>query len=66
MQQYFYTVGLITIMCFPNAHAEIVLDGSWGGTDALNGPNFDIRAGFGQQVGNNLFHSFQTFNLYQK
>lgn len=46
------------------AQAQIKLDGSLGGA-ALNltGPNFQIRADYGRQVGRNLFHSFQQFNL---
>jgi filamentous hemagglutinin family protein len=45
------------------AHAEVVLDGSLGPTNALPGPQFDIRAKYGKLVGNNLFQSFQSFNL---
>ena len=29
----------------------------------LSGPNYQIEATLGQQHGNNLFHSFQDFNL---
>jgi filamentous hemagglutinin family protein len=43
--------------------AEVVLDGTLGPAIALEGPNFDIRAEFGQQHGNNLFHSFEYLNL---
>jgi filamentous hemagglutinin family protein len=45
------------------AHAEVVLDGTLGPPGALQGPTFDIRANLGQQRGDNLFHSFQSFNL---
>ena len=45
---------------------EIVLDGTLGGpARALRGPDFAIEAQMGQQIGNNLFHSFDTFNLKQ-
>lgn len=45
-------------------NAEIVTDGSVGLPSAsIVGPNFDINASLGQQAGNNLFHSFSTFNI---
>jgi filamentous hemagglutinin family protein len=43
--------------------AEVVLDGTLGPTVALQGPHFDITADLGQQKGDNLFHSFERFNL---
>ena len=45
------------------AHAQIVLDGTLGTSGALVGPSYAIPNTVGQQVGNNLFHSFSTFNL---
>lgn len=45
--------------------AEVVLDGTLGSSGALVGPNFTIESHLGQQVGNNLFHSFETFNINQ-
>ena len=45
------------------AHGEVVLDGTLGTTGSLPGPNFVIEAPLGQQVGDNLFHSFERFNL---
>ncbi|ALG68265.1 filamentous hemagglutinin N-terminal domain-containing protein [Beggiatoa leptomitoformis] len=44
-------------------HAEVILDGSLGRNDTLTGTNIEISADMGQQVGHNLFHSFDTFNL---
>ncbi len=46
-------------------HAQITLDGTVGtaGKMALPGPDYDIRADYGQQAGANLFHSFQQFNV---
>ena len=41
----------------------VTLDGSFGTSGALAGPNFQITAAMGQQIGPNLFHSFSTFNL---
>jgi filamentous hemagglutinin family protein len=43
--------------------AEVVLDGTLGPAQTLSGPDFEITAGLGQQVGGNLFHSFDAFNL---
>ena len=34
-----------------------------GTSGALAGPNFQITAAMGRQIGPNLFHSFGTFNL---
>jgi len=45
------------------ATAEVVHDGTLGFRGALPGPDFAIEARLGQQTGNNLFHSFETFNL---
>lgn len=59
----FYTIamGLSTLpMIVP---AEVVLDGTLGRSGALPGPDFVIDASLGQQVGPNLFHSFESFNL---
>ncbi len=46
-------------------HAQITLDGTVGTASkmALPGPDYDIRADYGQQAGANLFHSFQQFNI---
>jgi filamentous hemagglutinin family protein len=41
----------------------VVLDGKFGTSGSLSGPNYDITAGMGRTVGNNLFHSFSQFNL---
>jgi filamentous hemagglutinin family protein len=42
-----------------------VLDGSFGTSGALTGPNYTIGASMGLTRGNNLFHSFSQFNLAQ-
>ncbi len=57
--------NLLIIMLGMNVRvsAEIVLDGTLGPAKVLSGPNFAVEADLGQQVGNNLFHSFQNFNL---
>jgi filamentous hemagglutinin family protein len=43
--------------------AEISTDGSLGVAMPLTGPDFAITSDLGQQVGTNLFHSFQVFNI---
>lgn len=55
---------LITALCLINtAHAEIITDGSLGARVALPGKNYEITPTLGQQVGGNLFHSFEKFDL---
>ena len=44
--------------------SDIVTDGSLGPAGPLNGPDFQITASLGKQAGNNLFHSFKTFDLF--
>ncbi len=43
--------------------AQVVLDGKFGTSGPLTGPNFNITAGLGTTRGNNLFHSFTQFDL---
>ncbi|MGF1527636.1 MAG: filamentous hemagglutinin N-terminal domain-containing protein [Candidatus Competibacterales bacterium] len=45
------------------SHGQVVLDGSQGASGPLAGPDYQIDAQLGRQVGGNLFHSFATFNL---
>ena len=44
----------------------IRMDGSIGTAGKLDlpGPDYEIRAEYGQQVGANLFHSFEQFNVH--
>ncbi len=46
------------------AQAEITLDGTLGPAGALPGPDFQIPASVGIQLGDNLFHSFTNFNIH--
>ena len=46
-----------------SAAAQIVTDGSVGAAQSLSGPAFSIGSALGTLSGNNLFHSFSTFNL---
>jgi filamentous hemagglutinin family protein len=50
-------------LCISWAYAEITLDGTLGTPGALPGPHYAVGAELGQQLGNNLFHSFSQFNL---
>ena len=58
----FYWIGLFWIISL-SLHAEIVTDGSVGAAQNLLGPNFSIPETLGSRSGNNLFHSFQRFNI---
>ncbi|KOR31518.1 hypothetical protein TI04_00515, partial [Achromatium sp. WMS2] len=58
-------VWVMTLLVSVPLAAEIVTDGSAGAAATLNGPNFAIPQNLGTTVGNNLFHSFTSFNLEQ-
>jgi len=53
---------IIAVFIFPS-YAEITLDGSLGAAGALPGPDYMIGAELGSRAGNNLFHSFDKFNI---
>ncbi|MDM8558600.1 filamentous hemagglutinin N-terminal domain-containing protein [Candidatus Parabeggiatoa sp. HSG14] len=55
------TIVLLIISLSTNA--EITTDGSLGTRANLPGHDYLIGADLGQQLGGNLFHSFQDFNL---
>jgi filamentous hemagglutinin family protein len=46
-----------------SAAAQIATDNSFGPAQSLSGPAFSIGSALGTLSGNNLFHSFSTFNL---
>jgi filamentous hemagglutinin family protein len=56
-------VVVVTLNIVSATSAEVVLDGTLGFKGVLQGPHFAIEAHLGTQKGNNLFHSFETFNL---
>ena len=59
-----WSVVLLIAAWSGSAASEVTLDGSLGGArGSLPGPDFEIGADFGRQVGSNLFHSFGAFNL---
>jgi filamentous hemagglutinin family protein len=43
--------------------AQVVLDGKFGTSGAVAGPNYNITAAMGATRDNNLFHSFTQFDL---
>ena len=45
-----------------SARAEVVTDGTLGAVESLSG-QMTIPQSLGTTAGNNLFHSFQTFNI---
>lgn len=47
----------------PLVESEVILDGTLGRAGLLPGPEIEIESRFGQQVGHNLFHSFEIFNI---
>ncbi len=65
-----HTLTALFLLCCLPAHAQnITLDGTTGPhpgqIQPLTGPNYTIDATQGTTLGSNLYHSFQTFNLFQ-
>lgn len=56
-------IALLATYFTASAYAEIVVDNSLGTAQILAGPDFHISNSLGKQVGANLFHSFELFNL---
>jgi filamentous hemagglutinin family protein len=54
---------IILLIISLEINAEITTDGSLGSHANLPGPDYLIGADLGRQIGSNLFHSFQDFNL---
>ncbi len=57
---------IIGIIYAVSLSAEVTFDGSLGSQLSLEGPQYEISAELGQQQGNNLFHSFEKFNLSEQ
>ncbi len=55
--------ALLGLVLALRGSAQVVLDGKFGTSGALAGPNYNITAGLGAVRGNNLFHSFAQFDL---
>ncbi len=54
---------IILLIISLSLNAEITTDGTLGSRANLPGPDYQIKADLGRQMGGNLFHSFQDFNL---
>src|SRR4051812_1318970 len=61
MQTRLTTLCLATGLTVSNA--QVVLDGKFGSSGSLPGPNYSITPNLGTTRGNNLFHSFTQFDL---
>jgi len=58
------TILFFLLLIIPlSIRAQITTDGSLGSRANLPGPDYQIKADLGRQMGGNLFHSFQDFNL---
>ncbi len=55
--------GLASFTPLEALRAQIITDGSVGPQATLSGPDMTIGADLGSQRGNNLFHSFQQFDI---
>jgi len=55
-----FAAGFVAL---PSHAGGVHLDGSFGTSGALTGPNYLIPASAGKQAGGNLFHSFSQFDL---
>lgn len=60
--RHFWCIGIGALVLMSPLRAEVVFDGTVGPGGTLTG-NFEIPDSFGTQVGQNLFHSFSTFNV---
>ncbi|MDM8566649.1 filamentous hemagglutinin N-terminal domain-containing protein [Candidatus Halobeggiatoa sp. HSG11] len=58
-----YLITIPILVTSLSINAEVITDGTLGQNINLPGPDFQIEANLGSQVGDNLFHSFQDFNL---
>src|SRR5437899_61934 len=57
------TMLLLLAAGVETSRSQVVLDGKFGASGALAGPNYTVTAGMGATRGNNLFHSFTQFDL---
>ncbi len=56
-------VLLLIVLNVSPCNAEIITDGSMGQVTSLSGPDITIPESLGTFSGQNLFHSFQRFNI---
>ena len=66
LSNYSRYIQAMFILGLPTAtSSQVVIDNSFSNNQELTGPNFHISAEFGNIIGNNLFHSFDEFNLHK-
>lgn len=59
-----WITGTVLVLSWASlSHAAVSLDGTLGPAGTLPGPDYQIGAELGRQVGGNLFHSFDQFSL---
>lgn len=56
-------IVLLSAVGVKTSRAQVVLDGKFGPSGPVTGPNYNITAEMGSVRGNNLFQSFSQFNL---
>ena len=59
---------LILFLLTVDGFGEVIFDGSMNDASSnlkLNGKNMEIKSEYGRISGNNLFHSFKTFNVHE-
>ncbi len=62
MRGYTALAPLLILLPF-SLNAAVITDGRMGAAQSLKGPEYSIDTTLGQQVGENLFHSFSQFSL---
>jgi len=55
--------GILALQPSSVSYAQVVMDGTMGTSGQIRGPNYDIKAKYGQHAGANLFHSFRQFDI---
>lgn len=59
--QFFIVLGILALPVV--VKSQMATDGTVGAAQTLIGPDYSITETLGTRSGNNLFHSFQTFNI---
>ncbi|MDH5546940.1 MAG: filamentous hemagglutinin N-terminal domain-containing protein [Gammaproteobacteria bacterium] len=65
IEKYSYSSVLLSVLLATSGYvyAEVEFDGTLGERALLLGPDYAITESYGQRQGNNLFHSFRSFNV---
>ncbi|MCU7836841.1 MAG: filamentous hemagglutinin N-terminal domain-containing protein [gamma proteobacterium symbiont of Taylorina sp.] len=59
----YITISFLLLTNLSMVKAEVITDGSTGPAKNLHGPDYIISQDLGSRTGNNLFHSFKTFDI---